>query len=165
MNAALGNIPGITLNFSQPIKDNVDEALSGVKGELAIKLFGPDLFLLQQKAEEIARILSGIRGVKDLDYDRLVGQPQLRIAVDRAATARYGISIQDVQDAVEAATKGRVVTAIFEGERRFGLAVRLRADGEILESLKRLTVSAPSSERIPLTQLAELTESDGFATI
>jgi cobalt-zinc-cadmium resistance protein CzcA len=165
MNAALGNIPGITLNFSQPIKDNVDEALSGVKGELAIKLFGPDLFLLQQKAEEIARILSGIRGVKDLDYDRLVGQPQLRIAVDRAATARYGISIQDVQDAVEAATKGRVVTAIFEGERRFGLAVRLRADGGILKSLRRLTVSAPGGERILLTQLAELTESDGFATI
>jgi cobalt-zinc-cadmium resistance protein CzcA len=165
MDVALANIPGITLNFSQPIKDNVDEALSGVKGELAIKLFGPDLFLLQQKAGEVASILSSIRGIRDLDYDRLVGQPQLRIAVDRAATARYGISIQDVQDAVEAATKGRVVTTIFEGERRFNLAVRLRADGGILESLKRLTVSAPSSERIPLTQLAELTESDGFATI
>src|SRR5258707_1406056 len=79
----------ITTNFSQPIKDNVDEALAGVKGELAIKVFGPDLFVLETKARAIAAVLGGIRGVADLDYDHLVGQPQLLIAVDRAATARY----------------------------------------------------------------------------
>ncbi|HYB69156.1 MAG TPA: CusA/CzcA family heavy metal efflux RND transporter, partial [Candidatus Bathyarchaeia archaeon] len=125
MAGALADIPGITTNFSQPIKDNVDEALAGVKGELAIKLFGPDLFVLQQKAKEVAAVLARIRGVTDLDYDRLVGQPQLQITVDRAATARYGINVQDVQDAIETATKGHRLTEIFEGERRFTLAVKL----------------------------------------
>src|SRR6185436_1411585 len=109
MSTALADIPGVTTNFSQPIKDNVDEALAGVKGELAIKLFGPDLFVLQRKAKEIADVLRGVRGVADLDYDRLVGQPQLQIVVDRAAAARYGINVQDVQAAIETATKGRTV--------------------------------------------------------
>ncbi len=165
MNEALASIPGITTNFSQPIKDNVDEALAGVKGELAIKLFGPDLFVLEAKAKEIADVLRPIRGVTDLDYDHFVGQPQLQIVVDRAATARHGIFVRDVQDAVEAATKGRVVTQIFEGERRFDLAVRLEQDRDLLARLRTLTVSAPSGERIPLTQLAEITESQGLGTI
>jgi cobalt-zinc-cadmium resistance protein CzcA len=165
MNAALASIPGITTNFSQPIKDNVDEALAGVKGELAIKLFGLDLFVLQAKAKEIANVLQPIRGVTDLDYDRLVGQPQLQIAVDRAAAARYGIFVQDIQDAVETATKGRVATQVFEGERRFDLAVRLAQDGDLLARLRDLTVSAPGGERIPLTQLTEITQTDGLATI
>src|SRR5262249_48734017 len=107
MAASLSDLPGITTNFSQPIKDNVDEALAGVKGELSIKLFGPDLFVLQQKAKEIATLLASVRGVTDLDYDQLVGQPQLQIVVDRGAAARYSINVQDIQDAIEAATKGR----------------------------------------------------------
>src|SRR5262249_20595206 len=121
---ALRSIPGITTNFSQPIKDNVDEALAGVKGELVIKLFGRDVFVLEAKAREIAGVLQGIRGVADLDYDHLVGQPQLLLTVDRAAAARYAINVQDVQDAIEAATKGRAVTDLLEGERRFSVAVR-----------------------------------------
>src|ERR1700730_18451960 len=165
MAGALADFPGITTNFSQPIKDNVDEAMAGVKGELAIKLFGPDLFVLQQKAQEIAGVLRKIRGVADLDYDRLVGQPQLQIVVDRAAAARYGINVQDVQDAIEAATKGRNVTEVFEGERRFTLAVRLAQDGDALANLRNLLVSAPSGERIPVTQLAEFTRSEGFGQI
>jgi len=165
MNDALITIPGITMNFSQPIKDNVDEALAGVKGELAIKLFGPDLFVLEAKAREIADLLRPIRGVADLDYDHLVGQPQLQIGVDRAAAARYGILVQDVQDAIETATRGRVVTQIFEGERRFGLATRLSQDGDPLARLRNLQVSAPDGARIPLTQLAKITESEGLAMI
>ena len=165
MGQALASLPGITTNFSQPIKDNVDEALAGVKGELAIKLFGRDIFVLEAKAKEIATVLGGIRGVTDLDYDHLVGQPQLRIKVDRAATARYGINVQDVQDAVEAATKGRNVTEIFEGERRFNLAVKLSQDGDPLATLRSVAVSAPSGERIPISQLAEITKTDGFAWI
>jgi cobalt-zinc-cadmium resistance protein CzcA len=165
MNDALVTLPGLTTNFSQPIKDNVDEALAGVKGELAIKLFGPDLFVLEAKAREIADLLRPIRGVADLDYDHLVGQPQLQIKVDRAATARYGILVQDVQDAIETATRGRVVTQIFEGERRFGLATRLSQDGDLLAHLRSLQVSAPDSARIPLTQLAKITESEGLAMI
>jgi heavy metal efflux system protein len=165
MGQALADIPGITTNFSQPIKDNVDEALAGVKGELAIKLYGPDVYALQTKAKEIATVLSGIRGVADLDYDHLVGQPQLRLIVDRGAAARYGINIQDVQDAIEAATKGRTVTQIFEGERRFDLAVRLSRDGDPLANLRNLTIGAPNGERIPLTQIAEVTQTEGLGQI
>jgi cobalt-zinc-cadmium resistance protein CzcA len=165
MGAKLADFPGITTNFSQPIKDNVDEALAGVKGELAIKVFGPDIFVLEQKAREIVTVLQGVRGVTDLDYDHLVGQPQLRITVDRAATARYGINVQDVQDAVEAATKGRNVTEVFEGERRFGLAVKLAPGPDQTPNLSNVLVSAPSGERIPIAQLAELSTSDGFAWI
>ncbi len=165
MNAALESIPGITTNFSQPIKDNVDEALAGVKGELAIKLYGPDLFVLESKAKEIANVLSGIRGVADLDYDRLTGQPQLQIIVNRDATARYGINVQDVQDSIEAATKGRIASQVFEGERRFNLVVKLARDGDPLESLRNLTISAPSGERIPLTQLTELKKTEGLSQI
>ena len=163
--ALLGAVPGITTNFSQPIKDNVDEAMAGVKGELAIKLYGPDLFVMDAKAREIVSVLKPIRGVTDLDYDHFVGLPQLQIVIDRAATARYGINIQDVQDGIEAATKGRVVTQVFEGERRFDLAVRLPRGDDPLGTLKALSVSAPSGERIPVTQLAEFIQTDGLAEI
>jgi heavy metal efflux system protein len=165
MGQVLDGIPGITTNFSQPIKDNVDEALAGVKGELAIKLFGPDLFVLEQKAREIAKVLGDIKGVTDLDYDHLVGQPQLRVVVDRRMTARYGINVQDVQDALEAATKGRVVTSILEGERRFDLAVKLAPGTDPLETLRNVSVSSPAGERIPISQLAEMSQTDGFAWI
>src|SRR5215468_6041962 len=165
MAASLSDLPGITTNFSQPIKDNVDEALSGVKGELSIKLFGPDLFVLNQKAKEIAGILASIRGVTDLDHDQLVGQPQLQIVVDRSAAARYGINVQDIQDAIEAATKGRTVSEVFEGERHFNLVVKLTQDSDMMAHLRNLLISAPSGERIPLTQLAEFTKTEGFGQI
>src|SRR5713226_8983691 len=129
--------------------------MAGVEGELAIKLFGPDLFVLQQKAKEIAGVLRRIRGVADLDYDHLIGQPQLQIVVDRAAAARYGINVQDVQDVLETATKGRTVTEIFEKERRFNLVVRFLQGADPIASLQSVMVSAPSAERIPLRQLAE----------
>src|SRR5258706_8168126 len=92
----------ITTNFSQPIKDNVDEALAGVKGELAIKLYGPDIFVMDTKAREIVQVLRDVPGVTDLDWDHLAGLPQLQIIVDRAAAARYGINVQDIQDVIEA---------------------------------------------------------------
>jgi heavy metal efflux system protein len=163
--ALLATVPGITTNFSQPIKDNVDEAMAGVKGELAIKLYGPDLFVMDAKAKEIVNVLRPISGVTDLDYDHFVGLPQLQVIVDRAATARYGINVQDVQDGIEAATKGRVVTQVFEGERRFDLAVRLPRGDDPLATLRSLTVSAPSGERIPVTQLAEFVQTEGLAEI
>ena len=165
MAATLAGVPGITTNFSQPIKDNVDEAMSGVKGELGIKLYGPDVVVLETKAREIADALRSIRGVVDLDYDHLVGQPQLQIVVDRAAAARHGINVQDVQDAIEAATKGRRITEIFEGERRFGLVVKLAHEGDALTGLRTLAISAPSGERIPVSQIAELIKTEGLAQI
>src|SRR5207248_11005887 len=121
-------------------------APAAVKGNPAITLYGPDLLTLEDKAREIAGVLAGVRGVTDLDYDHLVGQPQLQIVVDRKAAARYGINVQDIEDAIEAATRGRVVTQIFEGERRFDLAVRLAGGHEPLPTLKALTVSPPSGE-------------------
>ena len=165
MNRSIEIIPGITTNFSQPIKDNVDEMLAGVKGELAIKLFGPDLFVLETKAREIADVLRQVRGVADLDYDRLVGRQQLQVKVDRRATARYGIHVQDVQDAIEAATKGHIATQVLEGERRFDLAVRSIRSTDELTNLRELRVDAPGGERIPITQLAEFTETDGLNQI
>ena len=165
MTAALSSIPGITTNFSQPIKDNVDEALAGTKGELAIKLYGPDFFVMDGKAKEIAAVLNDVRGVADLDYDHAPGQPQLQIVIDRRAAARYGINVQDIQDVIEAATKGRVVTEVFERERRFGIAVRLATPGDPIAALRAVTISAPSGERIPLTQLAEFVRTDGLAEI
>jgi heavy metal efflux system protein len=165
MAESLRRIPGMTMNFSQPIKDNVDEALAGVKGELAIKLFGPDVFVMDAKAREISRVLRDIRGVTDLDWDHLVGQPQLQIVVDRSAAARHGINVQDIQDMIEAGTKGRVATEILEGERRFDLAVRIRSAGDPLVDLRRLSVSAPSGERIPLVQLAEFVQTEGLAEV
>ena len=165
MTESLASIPGITTNFSQPIKDNVDEALAGVKGELAIKLYGPDIFVMDALAKQIVGVLKSIRGVADLDHDHLIGQPQLQIVVDRPAAARYGINVQDIQDVLEAATKGRVVTEIFENERRFNLAVRLLEDTDPIASLRNVTVSAPGGERIPLPQLAEFKLTDGLAEI
>jgi cobalt-zinc-cadmium resistance protein CzcA len=165
MTAALADIPGITTNFSQPIKDNVDEALAGVKGELAIKLYGPDIFVMDGVARQIADALRNIRGVADLDFDHCTGQPQLQLVIDRAAAARYGINVQDVQDTIEAATKGRAVTEIFEQERRFNLVVKLGLPGEPIARLRNVVVSAPSGERIPLSQLAEFVRTDGLAEI
>jgi cobalt-zinc-cadmium resistance protein CzcA len=165
MNASITTLPGFTTNFSQPIKDNVDEALAGTKGELAIKLYGPDFFVMDAKAKEIANVLRDIRGVTDLDYDHAPGQPQLQIVVDRGAASRFGINIQDVQDAIEAATKGRVVSEIFERERRFGLVVRVAPSADPVAGLRDLTISAPSGERIPLSQLAEFVKTDGLAEI
>jgi cobalt-zinc-cadmium resistance protein CzcA len=165
MTASLGHIPGISTNFSQPIKDNVDEALAGTKGELAIKLLGPDTFVMDAKAKEIVEVLKDVRGVADLDYDHEVGMPELRIAVDRAAAARYGINVQDVQDVIEAATKGRTVGQMFEGERRFDLVVRLAQTERGVAGLRNLSVAAPSGERVPITQLAEFVKTEGLAEV
>jgi len=165
MTASLEHIPGISTNFSQPIKDNVDEALAGTKGELAIKLLGPDTFVMDAKAKEIVQVLKGVRGVADLDYDHEVGMPELRIAVDRAAAARYGINVQDVQDVIEAATKGRTVGQMFEGERRFDLVVRLAQSERGVPGLRNLTVTAPSGERVPITQLAEFIKTEGLSEV
>jgi cobalt-zinc-cadmium resistance protein CzcA len=165
MRAALAGLPGFTTNFSQPIKDNVDEALAGVKGELAIKLYGPDIFVMDAKAREIVDVLRNVRGATDLDWDHLSGLPQLQIVVDRAAVARYGINVRDIQDAIEASTRGRVVTQIYEGERRFDVTVRLAQTGDPLVALRNVAISAPSGERIPLAQLAEFLKTDGVAEV
>ena len=166
MTEQLAIFPGVTFNFSQPIKDNVDEAISGVKGELSIKLFGPDLNVLQEKADAIAQVLARIRGVHDLDFDHLTGQPQLRIPIDRDLANRYGITVSDVQDAIETATAGKRVSDLLEGERRFPLVVKLSDEkGASVEGLENLLVPSPDGARIPLTQLAHIEPGSGFGQI
>src|SRR5439155_1343599 len=126
--AILSRIPGVTFNFSQMIQDNVQEAMSGVKGENSIKLFGPDLKVLEGTAVEIERVMKQVPGVKDLGILRLMGQPNLMIRVDREACARYGLLVSDVNAVVQAAIGGQAVTRVFEGERWFDLVVRFQPE-------------------------------------
>ncbi|MDQ6829852.1 MAG: CusA/CzcA family heavy metal efflux RND transporter [Gemmatimonadota bacterium] len=166
MYARLAAIPGVDFNFSQYIKDNVEEALSGVKGELVVKIFGPDLAVLQQKAEEVQRVMSGVTGVADLAVEQQFGQPQLRFEIDRSAIARYGLSIADVDDAIETAVGGRAITQFLEGDRVFD--VRLRFAGparDNLEALRALAINAPDGHAVPLASVAHLVSSEGASRI
>ena len=162
----LSTIPGIDLNFSQYIKDNVEEALSGVKGELVVKLFGPDLAVLQQKAEEIRQVMAGVRGVADLGVEQQFGQPQARFEIDRDALARTGLSVADVDDAIETAIGGKAVTQFLDGDRVFDVRVRFigpaRSNQEVLE---RLPIATPDGHTVPLASVAHLVQGEGASRI
>lgn len=155
-------IPGVIFNFSQVIQDNVEEAMSGVKGENSIKLFGTDLKTMEAKAVEIESAMKGIAGVKDLGIFRLVGQPNLLIQVDREASARYGLLVADVNAVVQGAVGGQAVTQVYEGERLFDLVVRFLPEyRQDVESIGNILVSTPNGARIPLKQLATITTQTG----
>ncbi len=155
-------IPGVIFNFSQVIQDNVEEAMSGVKGENSIKLFGADLRVMEEKAVEIERVMRGIRGVKDLGIFRLMGQPNLLIQVDRESSARYGLQVVDVNAVVQAAVGGQAVTQVYEGERLFDLVVRFLPEyRQDVEAIGNILVSTPDGARIPLKQLATITMQTG----
>jgi cobalt-zinc-cadmium resistance protein CzcA len=158
----LAGIPGITFNFSQVIQDNVQEAMSGVKAENSIKLFGTDLNLMEQEAAEIEQIMKGIPGVKDLGVFRLLGQPNLIIKVDRQACARYGLLVSDVNAAVQAAIGGQAVTRVFEGERWFELVVRFLPEfRQDIDAIANIQVSTPDGARIPLKQITNISAQTG----
>ncbi len=161
------DFPGIAFNFSQPIADNVDEAIAGVKGQVAIKLFGPDLNILLKKAKEVYKILSNVQGVTDEFVDQLTGQPELLINIDRELCSRYGIKVGDVQNVIETALAGKVATQFIDEDRRFDVIVRLlpeyRSD---IESIKSLQIdSADGLQHIPIAQLATFTKSIGAPII
>ncbi|MFO0773839.1 MAG: CusA/CzcA family heavy metal efflux RND transporter [Nitrospiraceae bacterium] len=160
----LHSIPGVIFNFSQVIQDNVEEAMSGVKGENSIKVFGPDLKVMEEKAVEIERVMQTVPGVKDLGIFRLLGQPNLIIQIDREASARYGLQVADVNAVVQAAIGGQAVTQVFEGERLFDLVVRFLPEyRRDMESIGNIQVSTPDGARIPLKQIATLkTETGAF---
>ena len=157
------DFPGINFNFSQPIEDNVNEAISGAKGQIAIKLFGPDLNVLKIKAKEVFNILSNIKGTTDLFVDQLTGQPQLLINIDRELCARYGIRVTDVQNVIETALAGKAATQFIEEDKRFDLIIRLlpeyRSDIETIKSLQ--IDSADGLQHIPIAQLASFKKSSG----
>ncbi len=158
----LMDIPGVTFNFSQVIQDNVQEAMSGVKGENSIKLFGSDLRVLETKAVEIEQVMKGIRGVKDLGIFRILGQPNVLIEVDRQACARYGLLVSDVNAVVQAAVGGQALTTVFEGERWFDLVVRFLPEfRKDVDTIGNILVSTPSGARIPLKQLTTISLQTG----
>jgi cobalt-zinc-cadmium resistance protein CzcA len=159
-------IPGVQLVMAQPISDRVDEMVTGVRADIAVKIFGDDLATLKQKADEIARIAAGVRGVGDFRVDRITGQQYLTIAIDRAAIARLGLNASDVLDAVEMAIGGKRATEIYEGERRFAAVVRLpEAARDSVAEIRRLTLSSPRGVIVPLESLAKIQVVDGPAQI
>ncbi len=166
MDREVEKIPGVLWNFSQPISDNMEEAVSGVKGELAVKLFGTDLKLLEQTGDQIVEVMSRIPGVADLGLFRVIGQPNLNLEVDRAAAARYGINVTDVQDAIETAIGGKPVSQVLQGEARYDLVVRyqpqFRSTPAQIENIRLL---APSGERVSLAQLCSIHTEDGAEEI
>ena len=166
MNRELDQIPGVTWNFSQPIADNMEEAVSGVKGELAVKIFGDDLKTLEAKGDEIVGTMSKIRGVEGLGIFRVIGQPNLNLQVDRAKAARYQINVADVQDAIQTAVGGSAVTQVLDGEQRYDLVVRyLPQYRDTKEAIENIRLVSPSGERVSLAQLCKIDTKDGASEI
>lgn len=166
MQSRLERIPGIDLNFSQYIKDNVEEALSGVTGELVIKIFGPDLAVLQRKAEDVQAIIARVPGAADVGVEQQFGQPQLRLDVDRGAIGRQGIAVADVVDAVETGIGGKAVTQFFEANRMFDVRVReTGAARSSRQAIEHLDVAAQDGHFIPLAALGTVTTAEGASRI
>lgn len=166
MRERLENIPGMTFSFSQPIALRVDELISGVKSQIAIKLYGDDMDVLKNKANEIAEIIKKVDGAADVQVEKVSGLAYLQIEVDRAAIARYGINVSDVNEVLELASGGKVVSELFEGQKRFGVAVRFPTQlSDNTEKFGELLISAPGGARIPLKQLAKIKTEEGPAQI
>jgi cobalt-zinc-cadmium resistance protein CzcA len=162
MNREVSKFPGAFWNFSQPIEDNVDETLTGTKGGLAAKLFGPDLDVLEQKGEEIKGVMAQIPGVKDLGLQRDTGQPNLNLTVDRQAAARFGINVADVQDAIQTAVGGFPVSQVLQGEAVYALTARYQKQyRDTKEAIQDIRLLSPSGERVSLAQLTKVQVKDG----
>jgi cobalt-zinc-cadmium resistance protein CzcA len=158
--------PGIVFNFSQNIQDNVEEALSGVKGENTIKIVGPSLAVDEQKAREIVASLHGVHGIEDLGLVQTLGKPNLTIRPDRALCARYGLNVGDVEAVIQAAIGGQAVTQVFEGEKRFDLVVRWKeAYRSDVQRLREILIATPDGGQVPLGQIARIEETLGPAMI
>jgi heavy metal efflux system protein len=166
MDAKIREIPGIDTQFSQYIEDNVDEAVSGIKSELAIKIFGPDTTELQALADQIVDIIKKVPGASDVGTDRLLGQPQIQIIIDRDAIGRYGLAVADVQTVVATAIGGQAATQVLEGERSFDLVVRINPKSVAdLESIRNIPIFGSNGERITLGTLASVDVRPGLNII
>jgi cobalt-zinc-cadmium resistance protein CzcA len=162
----LSKFPGVLWNYSQPISDNMEEAVSGVKGELAVKLYGDDLRTLEHRAEEIQAQMQTVKGIEDLGIFRIVGQPNLSFKVDRAAASRYGINVADIQDAVQTAVGANAVTQVQQGEARFDVSLRYQKQyRDTREAIENVRLLAPSGERVSLAQLTRASTDDGAEQI
>lgn len=159
-------IPGVQIVMAQPISDRVDEMVSGVRSDVAVKVFGDDLDKLRELAGEISRVAGGIQGSQDIRIERVSGQQYLSIEIDRQAIARYGLNVSDIHDVIEIAIGGKRATDIFEGERRFAAAVRLPEEFRNNEqAIRQLLVSTPNGTQVPLQSVAKIEVNDGPAQI
>ncbi|HEY4882543.1 MAG TPA: CusA/CzcA family heavy metal efflux RND transporter [Myxococcales bacterium] len=162
MNRALSKLPGVGWNFSQPIEDNVGETVSGTKGQLAVKLFGNDLRILDQKAQEVAAAMADVPGIVDLKLFRTLGQPNLEFTIDRREAARFGVNVADVQDAIETTVGGKAVSQVLQGEQRYDVVVRYQeAFRKTRQAIENIRLVAPSGQRVSLGQLAGVQVRDG----
>jgi cobalt-zinc-cadmium resistance protein CzcA len=166
MQRELDKIPGVVWGFSQPIEDNMEEAVSGVKGELATKVYGDDLKTLEEKADQIVGIMRGVKGIEDLAVFRVLGQPNLNVTVDRDAAARYQINVADVQDAIQTAVGGNALTQVLQGEARYDLVMRyLPQYRDTKEAIGRIRLLSLTGERVSLAQLCKISAADGGSEI
>jgi cobalt-zinc-cadmium resistance protein CzcA len=166
MRERLEKIPGMSFSFSQPIALRVDELVSGVKSQVAVKLFGEDMEILKEKGEEISRVLEDIKGAEDVMVEKVTGLGYLQVDISREAIARYGIHIAEIQDILEVAVGGKQVSEIYEGEKRFSVAVRFPMEEfNNAEKIGDILVSAPDKARIPLKHLARIYTEVGPAQI
>jgi heavy metal efflux system protein len=166
MQRELDKIPGVVWNFSQPIADNMEEAVSGVKGELATKVYGDDLKVLEEKAEQIMSVMHDVKGIEDLGVLQVLGQPNINIEVDRQLAARHQINVADVQDAVQTAVGGNALTQVLRGEERYDLVLRyLPRYRDTREAIENIRLLSPSGERVSLAQLCKIEERDGASEI
>ena len=165
MEHALDAIPGIEPSFSQPIRDNILESISQIDGQIVVKVFGDDLSVLRERGDQIVDLVSRVRGVTRAFIDRKGELPQFQIEVNRREAARYGLNIQDIQDVIETALGGKTVTQLYEGERHFGVVVRLADPERSLQRMKEITIATQDGFYIPLSQVAAFRATSGAMNI
>jgi cobalt-zinc-cadmium resistance protein CzcA len=166
MDKALDAIPGIDPSFSQPIRDNVLESISQIDGQIVIKIFGEDSTLLRKTASEVLNTVSKVRGVARSFIDRAGEIPQLQIEIDRKKASRYGLNVSDIEDVIETALGGKAATEIWEGEKRFGVVVRLpEEERSNLTAIKNILVDTPAGFRVPLEEVADISVKSGSMNI
>jgi heavy metal efflux system protein len=162
MDEKLREVPGVAYNFTQPLAMRLDEVISGVKADVAVKLFGDDPATLEREAEKIRRVLSRVPGAADVQIETLGGASELHIEPDRAEMARYGLRVEDVREVVETAVGGRAATEVIDGRRRFNVVVRLPEElRRETDAIKALLVPAPGGERVTLGQVASIKTAEG----
>ncbi len=166
INRKLLAFPGIIFNYTQPAEDAVDEAETGLKSSLAVKIFGPDLELLEKKGKEIKHVLEKVRGIADVTLVQELGQPSLTVRVDRARIARYGLNVADINGLIEAAVGGSAATQVVQGEKLFDLVVRLEPKfRETPEAIGDILVATPGGQQVPLKELADIRVANGASFI
>ncbi|MDC6352707.1 CusA/CzcA family heavy metal efflux RND transporter [Zeaxanthinibacter sp. PT1] len=162
----LSVLPGMELEFTQPIEMRFNELITGVRADIAIKVFGEDLGVLNKKAQQIRQLIKDVKGASDVTVEKIVGLPQMNVAYDRSKIARYGLNIAALNDMITMGFSGKTMGSVFEGEKRFDLVMRLEEDQrKDIENIRNLYVDTPAGQKIPLSELAEITYQKGAAKI